>query len=386
MKRIVLLGASGSIGIQTIDVIRQHPDEFTLTAFGVGRRVEKAREILKEFPVDMISVSRPEDARQLAIEYPQLKVFSGDEGLLELASRADYDVLVNALVGFAGFAPTMAAIHAHHDIALANKETLVVGGVLINQAVKEAGVTLTPIDSEHSAILQCLQGNRHGDVKRLIITCSGGAFRNRSRQELADATPEEALAHPTWSMGPKITIDSATLMNKGFEVTEAHWLFDIPYERIDVVMHRESVVHSMVEYQDHSVMAQLGAPDMRLPIQYALTCPKRYPLAQEHPLDLTEIGTLHFEKPDLERFPLLGLAYEAGKRGGNLDAVMNAANEVANLAFRNHQIRFLEIEHIVTEAVHQAVCQDVKSAADLVAADTWGRQFAEAMVEGVSDH
>jgi len=386
MKRIVLLGASGSIGLQTIDVIRQHPDEFSLVAFGVGRQVDKAREILKEFPVSLVSVSLEEDARDLEKEYPHLKVYCGDEGLLELASRSDYDILVNALVGFAGFAPTMAAIHAHHDITLANKETMVVGGILINRAVREAGISLTPIDSEHSAILQCLQGNRRQDVRRLIITCSGGAFRRRTRQELANVTPEEAMEHPTWSMGPKITIDSATLMNKGFEVTEAHWLFDLPYEKIDVVMHWESVVHSMVEYQDHSIIAQMSAPDMRLPIQYALTCPNRLPLAQEHPLDLTKIGTLHFEKPDLERFPLLGLAYEAGKRGGNLDAVMNAANEVANLAFREHQISFLEIEHIVTEAVHQASFAEVESVADLIAADTWGRQFAEAMVEGVSNH
>ncbi|NCB33274.1 MAG: 1-deoxy-D-xylulose-5-phosphate reductoisomerase [Erysipelotrichia bacterium] len=375
-RRIVLLGASGSIGSQTLDVISQHPSMFSLTAVGVGRNMEALRKILSQFSVDMVSVESEEDAAVLRKEYPSVKILSGDEGMCTLAARSDYDVLVNALVGFAGFAPTMSAIKAHHDIALANKETLVVGGVLIKKALQEYGVSLYPIDSEHSAIFQCLQGNRKEQVERLLITCSGGAFRDKTREELAEVTPEMALAHPNWTMGPKITIDCADLMNKGFEVTEAHWLFDIPYDRIQVVMHRESVVHSMVEYQDHSIIAQLGAPDMRLPIQYALTWPERLPLHEDHPLDLLEVQTLHFDKPDLIRFPLLQLAYEAGEKGGNLDAVMNAANEAVNLAFRNHEISFLAIESIVSAAVHEVPFKEIRNAEDLYEADAWGRAFA----------
>ena len=221
-------------------------------------------------------------------------------------------------------------------------------------------------------------------MKRLLITASGGSFRNRTREELKDVTVEQALAHPNWAMGAKITIDSADMMNKGFEVIEAHYLFDIDYDHIDVVMHPESVIHSMVEYVDHSVMAQLGAPDMRLPIQYALTWPHRYPLDLEKPLDLTEVATLHFAKPDLERFPLLALAYEAGKKGGNLPAVMNAANEVANAAFRKKQISFLEIEDIVINAVHTVAYQTVNTVQDLIDADCWGRDFAHQQIQGVN--
>ncbi|MEE3487851.1 MAG: 1-deoxy-D-xylulose-5-phosphate reductoisomerase [Bulleidia sp.] len=382
MKRIVLLGASGSIGTQTLDVISQHPDLYQLTAFGVGRNIDMARKILKDFPVDHVTVARDEDAAVLAKEYPLVHFSAGDDAMCELVSSTDYDVLVNALVGFVGFRPTLAAIHSHHDVALANKETLVCGGAVINKALQEYHCHLYPIDSEHSAIFQCLQGNSMKQVKRLIITCSGGAFRNKTREELGDVTVEDALAHPNWNMGAKITVDCANLMNKGFEVTEAHWLFNMPYEQIDVLMHRESVVHSMVEYVDHSVMAQLGAPDMRLPIQYSLSWPDRLPLNEEHPLDLTQVGTLHFDKPDTKRFPLLALAYEAGKKGGNLDAVMNGANEVANAAFRNHEIGFLSIEDIVTKAVHSATFHELVTAQDVEDADQWGRAFAMEKVKG----
>ncbi len=376
MKRIVLLGASGSIGIQTIDVISQHPDRFTLVAFGVGKRVEVAEQILSKFPVKKVCVQNKEDADRLSAQYPFTTFLYGDEGMIDLVTTCEYDVFVNALVGFAGFKPTLAAIESGHDVALANKETLVCGGPLINRALKEHHVSLYPIDSEHSAIWQALQGNKMGQVKRLIVTCSGGAFRTLTRQQMKDATIEQALAHPNWAMGPKITVDCANLMNKGFEVTEAHWLFDIPYEKIDVLMHRESVIHSMVEYQDHSVMAQLGAPDMRLPIQYALTYPDRLPLAQEEPLDLVKIAQLHFEAPDFEKYPLLALAYEAGKKGGNLGAIMNRANEEANLAFRNHEIPFLKIEETVIDAVHSAPYHELNTVEDLIEADLWAKEFA----------
>lgn len=378
MKRIALLGASGSIGRQTIDVIHQHPDLFELVSFGVGTRVETARELLRDFAVPVCAVKEEKDALALMKEFPDKEILYGDEGLIEIA-KGEYDVLVNALVGFAGFAPTLAAIQSDHDVALANKETLVCGGELINRELALHGKSLVPIDSEHSAIFQCLQGNRMRQVKRLIVTASGGSFRNKTREELASVTVEEALAHPNWSMGAKITIDSANMMNKGFEVTEAHWLFHVPYEQIDVIMHPESIVHSMVEFIDQSVMAQMGTPDMRLPIQYALSWPDRLEL-NEPPLDLTRVGELHFYEPDTERFPLLALAYEAGKKGGNLGAIMNAANEVANAAFRNHEIPFMAIEDIVIDAVHEAPFEELRTVDDLIRANAWGDEYARSRI------
>lgn len=382
MKRLVLLGASGSIGMQTIDVVLQHSQDFQIVALGVGRNIERLKEILTKITVDTVCVQEEKDAVQLAESYPQITFLHGEEGMIQLAQRQDYDLLVNALVGFVGFLPTLRAIESNHDVALANKETLVCGGKLIYEALHQYKRSLYPIDSEHSAIFQCLQGNRMDQVKRLIITASGGSFRTKSREELKDVTVEQALAHPNWTMGAKITIDSADMMNKGFEVTEAHWLFDMDYDKIDVVMHPESVVHSMVEYVDHSTMAQMGAPDMRLPIQYALTWPQRYPLQQEEPLDLTKIGELHFSKPDVRRFPLLALAYQAGRKGGNLSAVMNAANEVANAAFRHGEIPFLMIEDIVIEAVNKAPFKEIESVQDLLDADAWGRSYAKMRIEG----
>ncbi len=382
MKRLVLLGATGSIGVQTVDVVLQHPDQFEIIALSAGRNIAKLREILAEIHPKQVCVMKESDACALHETYPEIDFVSGDEGLNILAKRDDYDVLVNALVGFTGFMPTLCAIQSNHDVALANKETLVVGGELIYKALHEHGRKLYPIDSEHSAIFQCLQGNRRSDLKRLIITASGGSFRTKTREELKDVTVEQALAHPNWSMGAKITIDSADMMNKGFEVMEAHWLFDVDYDDIDVLMHRESVIHSMVEFRDHSVIAQLGAPDMRLPIQYALTCPDRFELHQDAPLDLAQIGTLHFEKPDLRRFPLLGLAYQAGRTGGSMPAVMNAANEAANLAFRQGKIPFLKIEDIVISAVYRCPFKEVKDVNDLIEANGWGTRYAEKVING----
>lgn len=381
MKRLVLVGASGSIGLQTIDVIRQHPDEFTLVAFGVGSRVETAREILKEFPCKLVGVGKAEDIPSLQSDFPDTTFVSGMDGLKALAECEGYDVFVNALVGFVGLEPTLCAIQKGHDIALANKETLVVGGELIARAKEAYHVNVVPIDSEHSAIFQCLQGARRSDVKRLIITASGGSFRNKSRDELGAVTKEEALAHPNWAMGEKITIDSATMMNKGFEVIEAHYLFDMPYENIDVLMHEESIIHSLVEYQDHAVLAQLGIPDMRIPIQYALTYPNRYHLEVGEPLDLGKVGLLHFKEPDFERYPLLALAFEAGKAQGILPAVMNAANEVANAAFRRGEIPFLAIEDIVIGATHTVINHPVTSLQDVQEADAWGREYALNYIE-----
>ena len=303
-------------------------------------------------------------------------MFSGDEGLLELVKTCDYDILVNALVGFVGFLPTYHAILTDHDVALANKESLVVGGELIKKALEEHDVELIPVDSEHSAIYQSLNGNRKEDVKRLIVTASGGAFRDKSREELKDVTLEDALKHPNWLMGEKITVDSATMMNKGFEVIEAHYLFDVDYENIDVLIHKESIIHSMVEYIDGSVIAQLATADMRLPIQYALSKPKRLENPSNEGLDLVKVGSLHFDDVDVRRYPLIALAYEAGKKGGNLPAVMNGANDVANLAFRKGEISFLDIEDIIIKAVNYAKYKEVNSVDDLIEANKFGNEFA----------
>lgn len=375
-KRIVLLGASGSIGMQTMDIVFQHPDLFAVRALGVGHNITALEKILARLDVKTIAVQEEKDAEALRTKYPDKEIYWGKDGLDTLASLEDYDVLVNALVGFAGFSPTLCAIEHRHEVALANKETLVVGGCLINEALKKYNVKLIPIDSEHSAIYQCLQGNRRSDVERLWITCSGGAFRNLSRDEMKNVTAEQALAHPNWTMGPKITIDCANLMNKGFEVIEAHWLFNMDYDRIRVLIHPQSIVHSMVEYRDHSIMAQLGAPDMRLPIQYALTGPDRYPFDQKNPLDLAASADLHFEAPDMKKYPLLKLACETGKKGGNLCAVMNGANEEANAAFRQGKIPFLAIEEIVISAVHAAEFREVRTIEDLYEGDRFGRNYA----------
>ena len=326
MKKILLLGASGSIGIQTLDVIANHLEKFQLTAFSVGKQIDKAIEILNTFNVKYAYVLKKEDALKLDESYKDTNFFYGDKGLIELVENADYELLVNALVGFVGLRPTLRAIELKKDIALANKETLVAGGEIVKKAVAKYHVNLFPIDSEHSAIAQCLQGNDHKTIKNLIITASGGTFRDKTRDEIVDVTLEDTLKHPNWSMGAKITIDSATMMNKGLEVIEAHYLFDIDYDHIKVLLHKESIVHSMVEYIDNSIMAQLGNADMRLPIQYALDYPHRLVMNNE-PLDLTKVATLHFEKMDMARFPLLALAYEVGKKGGNLPCIMNSANE-----------------------------------------------------------
>ena len=380
MKKIVLLGASGSIGVQTIDVVLTHPDEFEIKALSIGYNVKVLKDILAKVHPEMVCVVKEEDAQTLSVEYPEIMFVHGDEGLIKLAELEGYDVLVNALVGFAGLLPTLRAIETKHDIALANKETLVVGGQFVMGAAKKHGVTLTPIDSEHSAIFQCLQGNQHHEVKRLIVTASGGSFRNRTRDQLVGVTVEQALSHPNWSMGAKITIDSATMMNKGFEVIEAHWLFGFDFDHIDVVMHPESVVHSMVEFVDTAVVAQLGTPDMRLPIQYALSWPRRLSLPSES-LDFTKLSALHFAPASFERFPLLGLAYEVGRRQGNLPAVLNAANEVANQAFRDGRIEFLDIERLVIDTVNEFEFQSDVTLEDVIAADLKAREIVEMKIK-----
>lgn len=380
MKKIVLLGASGSIGVQTVDVVKRNKDKFKIIAFSIGKNINVCRELIEELNCNIVCVSLEEDALMLSKEYPNITFYYGDEGLVKLSKLEEYDLLVNALVGFVGLIPTINAIENKKDVALANKETLVVAGSIVQKALKDNNCKLFPIDSEHSAILQCLQGNDIKQLKKIIITASGGSFRNLSREELKSVSVRQALAHPNWSMGAKITIDSATMMNKGFEVIEAHYLFDVDYEDIEVVLHEESIVHSMVEYIDGAIMAQIGNADMRIPIQYALSYPER--LEFESNFSISKIRTLHFKEMDFERFPLLKLAYDVGKKKGNLPAVLNAANEIANQAFRDSKISFLEIEELVFKAVENAkyienVCLD-----DLIQTDLDTRKYVEDLIKG----
>ncbi|MGM0827213.1 MAG: 1-deoxy-D-xylulose-5-phosphate reductoisomerase [Bacillota bacterium] len=357
MKKISLMGATGSIGTQTLDVIREHPDEFKLTAMSVGRNIEEARKMILEFSPQLISVQRKEDAESLKKEMSSsVKVLYGEEGLVEVACHQDSDVLVNAVLGSVGLYPTLQAIEAGKMIAIANKETLVTAGHLVMEAVRKKDTPILPVDSEHSAIFQALQGEQVKNIEKLIITASGGSFRDRTREELVGVTVTEALNHPNWSMGAKITIDSASMMNKGLEVIEAHWLFDIPYDQIEVVQHRESIIHSMIQFHDSSVMAQLGTPDMRVPIQYALTYPDRL-IRPGKRLDLVEMGKLHFEEMDLNRFRCLAFAYEAGRIGGSMTTVLNAANEAAVSMFLENKISFLDIEAYIEKAMstHQVI-------------------------------
>jgi len=354
LKNISLLGATGSIGTQTLDVIRTHPDKFRLVALSVGKNIELARKIISEFNPELVSVQSKEDYDQLKLELgAATKISYGEDGLVEVAVYEKSDILVNAVLGSVGLFPTLQAIKAHKVIAIANKETLVTAGHLVMEEAKRQQVLLLPVDSEHSAIFQCLQGEHDKDIERLIITASGGSFRDKKREELVGVTVKDALSHPNWSMGAKITIDSATMMNKGLEVIEAHWLFNLPFEKIDVLQHRESIIHSMVEFQDGSVKAQLGTPDMRVPIQYALSYPNRITLTSSERLDLAKIGMLHFEPMDLERFYALKLSYEAGKIGGTMPTVLNAANEVAVGAFLNERISFLQIDQLVEKALEK---------------------------------
>lgn len=352
MKYISLMGATGSIGTQTLDVIRNHPEQFCLVAISVGKNIELTRKIITEFKPELISVQNQDDYEKLKAEYGHSTRFSyGQNGLLEVATYEKATILVNAVMGSVGLFPTLHAIQAGKTIALANKETLVTAGHLVMSAAEQHGVSILPVDSEHSAIFQCLQGEKDSEIDRLIITASGGSFRDKTREDLIGVTVEEALNHPNWSMGAKITIDSATMMNKGLEVIEAHWLFDIAFDKIDVVLHRESIIHSMVEFQDTSIKAQLGSPDMRVAIQYALSYPNRLPLPSGKRLNLEDIGKLNFEKMDYKRFQCLKLAYDAGRTGGSLPTVLNAANEAAVNAFLNKKIAFLQIDELIERAL-----------------------------------
>lgn len=350
MKNIAILGASGSIGTQAIDVIERHPNEFKLVAFTVGKNIEYAKKVLKTHQPDIIAVQNSEDVTHFS-EY-NIKVVSEREGLIEVATYKKNDIILNSLLGSVGLEPTMRAIEKGKDIALANKETLVVAGELVMAHARKYNVNILPVDSEHAAIFQCLNGEDEKQIKKVTITASGGSFRDLSRDALENVSVEDALNHPNWSMGHKITIDSATMMNKGFEVIEAKWLFDLEIEQIETILHKESIIHSMVEFVDTSVMAQLGTPDMRMPIQYAFTYPHR--LKHEAPsLNLAEVAQLHFKAMDFDRYRCLQYAYDAIRIGGTMPVVLNAVNEVAVAKFLNREIGFLDIERLIKKEMDQ---------------------------------
>jgi 1-deoxy-D-xylulose-5-phosphate reductoisomerase len=385
MKTIVILGSTGSIGTNTLDIVERFPDEFRVAGLSAGTNDEKLEEQIRRFKPRMVALSNESAAARLRQRCAGLpvEILSGTDGLAQIASVPEADMVISAIVGGAGLMPTLAAIRANKHIALANKEPMVMAGKLMQEEARKHGVRIFPVDSEHSAIFQSLEGHRLEDVRRLILTASGGALWTLNKEELQDVTPERALLHPNWKMGAKITIDSATLMNKGLEVVEARWLFDIPESRIDVLIHRESIVHSLVEYQDRSMIAQLGLPDMRTPISYAMRYPERMPLDLPS-LDLTEIGNLTFCKPDHDRFPCLGLGYESLRVGGTMPATMNAANEVAVEAFLNGGIRFVDIAEIIrcTMEAHQP--RGVETLDDALETDRWAREKAESLVHALA--
>ena len=352
MKKIAILGSTGSIGTQTLDVVREHSDELQVVALAAGSNKERLKEQIKEFHPKLVSLSDEKKAQELKEELAgeQVEVVCGMEGLIEVAGADSADVVVTAVVGMMGILPTMEAIKKGKDIALANKETLVTAGHLIIPMAKEYGVSILPVDSEHSAIFQSLQGEPKAALDKILLTASGGPFRGKSAEFLETVTLEDALNHPNWSMGPKITIDSSTMVNKGLEVMEAKWLFGVDYSQIEVVIQPQSIIHSMVEYVDGAIIAELGTPDMKLPIQYALYYPERRFLPGDR-VDFWTLGKLEFEKPDTDTFYGLELAYEAGRKGGSLPTVFNAANELAVSQFLNREIKYLEITEIIEDCM-----------------------------------
>ena len=374
MQQLTILGSTGSIGTQTLDIVRRNPARYRAACLTTNSNIELLARQIEEFHPDAVVVrDEPSAAKLRALCGEDVRVLEGEDALAEVASAPDIDVVMSALVGFAGLAPTIAAIRAGKRVALANKETLVVAGELINALLKQYNATLIPVDSEHSAIFQCLVGEPAGSIERIVLTASGGPFRELPAEQFGEVTLERALKHPNWSMGPKITIDSATLMNKGLEVIEARWLFDLPLEKVGVVVHPQSIVHSMVEFIDGSVKAQLGMPDMRVPIQYALAYPERIANDFER-LSLAKIGTLTFQEPDAGRFPCLRLAYEALERMGTAPAALNAANEVAVAAFLEKRIGFADIPRLIERALGESAIQDDPSLDNILAADKRTRE------------
>jgi 1-deoxy-D-xylulose-5-phosphate reductoisomerase len=378
VKAITLLGSTGSIGTQTLDIVATHPDQFRIVGLAAGRNIALLSEQIRQFKPEIVAIADPTQLPELkaaiADVTPQPILVTGEAGIVEVAAYGDAQSVVTGIVGCAGLLPTIAAIKAGKDIALANKETLIAGGSVVLPLVEAHGVKLLPADSEHSAIFQCLQGVPEGGLRRIILTASGGAFRDWPVEKLSQVTVADALKHPNWSMGRKITVDSATLMNKGLEVIEAHYLFGMDYDHIDIVIHPQSIIHSLIEVQDTSVLAQLGWPDMRLPLLYALSWPERIATNWE-PLDLVKSGDLTFREPNHEKYPCMGLAYAAGRAGGCLPAVLNAANEQAVAMFLDEKIAFLDIPKVIEKACDRFQSQNTltPSLEDILHADRWAR-------------
>ena len=385
-RQLSILGATGSIGTQTLDVVRLFPDQFNVRALSCGGNVELLAEQAREFRPHDVAVGDPDraDALRSALHDLDIRVHVGEEGLRRVAALDAVDVVVGAVVGFAGLTPVLTALRHDKTVALANKETLVVAGPLVQQVLEEGDGTLLPVDSEHSAIFQCLAGESDDNVEQVVLTASGGPFRTRSADTFDAITVEEALDHPNWSMGAKITIDSATMMNKGLEVIEARWLFDLAPDQIEVLVHPQSIVHSMVSFADGSVKAQLGVPDMKVPIQYALSYPTRWPAPHER-LDWSSLRRLDFESPDTEKFPSLRLAFEALARGGTAPAILNAANEAAVAGFLNEHIRFTDIPRLVEDALASGPVADAPTLDDLHAADAQARQHVQELLGAPSN-
>ena len=377
MKQIAILGSTGSIGTQTLDVVRQHPDAFSVYALSAHRSIDLLIKQALEFNPAVVCIADETYYRPLceALSDLPIRVLAGEKALAEMVTMPAIDVVVAAMVGYAGLRPTIEAIKAKKTIALANKETLVVAGEIIDRLAKRYKVDILPVDSEHSAIFQSLVGEDMISVEKLLLTASGGPFRNFTLEQMQYVTAAEALCHPNWEMGAKITIDSASMMNKGFEVIEARWLFDIPVDKIQVLVHPQSVVHSAVQFVDGSVKAQLGTPDMRMPIQYALTYPERW-MSDVARLDLFATQSLTFEEPDLKRFPNLALAYEAMNKGGNTPCVLNASNEVVNLAFREGRCGFMQMSDVIAKTMEKTMFITEPTYEDYVQTDKEARKIA----------
>lgn len=377
MKPITLLGSTGSIGTQTLDIVAQYPDRFRVVGLAAGGNVELLAEQIRRFQPEIVAIADRNKYAALkaaiASVTPQPILLVGNEGIETVAAYGDAQTVVTGIVGCAGLLPTIAAIKAGKDIALANKETLIAAGSVVLPLIEQYGVKILPADSEHSAIFQCLQGVPAGGLRRILLTASGGSFRDLPVEKLSTVTVADALKHPNWSMGRKITIDSATLMNKGLEVIEAHYLFGVEYDRIEIVIHPQSIIHSLIELQDSSVLAQLGLPDMRLPLLYALSYPERIYTNWQR-LDLFKCGDLTFREPDRIKYPCMDLAYAAGRRGGTMPAVLNAANEQAVELFLNGKITFVQIPQLIEMACDRHNCVTQPGLDDIIAADTWARQ------------
>lgn len=380
-KALSILGSTGSIGVSTLDVVRQHPELYRVAALSAGRNVDVLAQQVREFSPAIVSVQDADSAKKLSDKISDLRceIVVGDEGALHVALSPEAGTVISAMVGAVGLKPTYAAICAGKTVALANKETLVMAGQCMTDAVKRHGATLLPIDSEHSAILQCMQGQPKERIQRVILTASGGPFRSRPKETFAQITKAEALKHPNWSMGHKITIDSASMMNKGLEFIEAMWLFDLQPAQIDIVVHPQSIIHSMVEYCDGSIMAQMGIPDMRGPIAYALAYPDRITSGISR-VDFKALSQLTFETPDPEKFPALRIARQAATAGGTAPAVMNAANEIAVTAFLNDTISFVRISQVVEETLQRHMVTPCVTIEDALAADQWARTSAQALL------